>query len=160
MKYAVISPFNSINRVTENPPFGVSERASVVEISDEMATQIADGRSANPPIYYFLIDGELKTREEKIEFERLNTVHPELPAWRVRAIAKMTPIGNSNLHVAILDIIAALPDAQVRIVAEEAYLGGNAIARQSPLVLQVAQQLNLTSEQIDAIFIQAVQLPA
>lgn len=160
MKYAVINQFKGINRVSDTQPQFVPEKASVVEISDEMATQVLEGRAAKPVVQYFLIDGELKTLQEKQEIDRLNRVYPELPAWRVRAIAKMTPVGNSNLHDTILAIIEAIQNVQVKTVAKEAYLGGNVIARQSPLLLQVGQQLGFTKDQIDQIFIQAAQLPS
>lgn len=160
MKYAVINKFKGINRVSATEPTWVAEEATVVEISDELAAQVEAGRTAKPPVIYFLIDGALKTLQEKQEIDKLNRVYPELPAWRVRAIAKMTPIGNSNLHQTILSIIDAIPDVQIKTVANEAYLGGNTIARQSPLVLQVAQQLGLTSGDIDQIFIQAARLPS
>lgn len=162
MKYAVVNKFQGINRVLDAspPPESIPAEVTIVEISDEMAAQVISGKTASPPVIYFLIDGALKTLQEKQEIYKQNIVHPMLPAWRIRAIAKMTPVGDTTLHQAILDIIDAVGNQKVKTAAKEAYLGGHVLDRKSVLLLQVAQQLGMTQKQIDNIFIQAAQLPS
>ena len=70
MKYAILGPQKGINRITDTEPQNVPEQATVAEITDEQAALIEAGRTTSPPIRYFLIDGELKTMQEKMEAER------------------------------------------------------------------------------------------
>ena len=69
-KYAVIGPMKGINRVTDNEPQWISEDATAVQITDEQAATIEAGKTSKPPVFYFLIDGTLKTLEEKIAAEQ------------------------------------------------------------------------------------------
>jgi hypothetical protein len=85
-------------------------------------------------------------------------VPSELPTWRVRSICKLTAFGETNLGHAIEAIIATL-DIPEKIVADQIWNRGNMIARDSQILQFICQQLELSDEFIDSLFIQASQLP-
>jgi hypothetical protein len=64
MKYAIIGPRGVINRISETEPKNVAEGASIVEVSDENAALVQEGKNQVPVVRYFWIEGELKTAEE------------------------------------------------------------------------------------------------
>lgn len=70
MKYAILGPQKGINRISDKEPNDVPKIATVVEISDDIAATVIAGRASNPPVRYFLIEGELKTISEKIAIEQ------------------------------------------------------------------------------------------
>jgi hypothetical protein len=65
MKYAILGPQKGINRISDTEPQSVPEQATVAEITDEQAATVQAGREVTPRVQYFLIDGELKTMQEK-----------------------------------------------------------------------------------------------
>lgn len=83
MKYAVLGPQLGINRISDTEPQNVSEQATVAEITDEQAAQVEAGRTATPKVFYFLIEGELKTMLEKMAIEQAASL--------AERIAAMTP---------------------------------------------------------------------
>lgn len=85
-------------------------------------------------------------------------VPKEVPAWRIRVVAKLTPYGAGTLHDAVVGLINQLEDPAHRVAAEEIYLGGNLLDRESALLQQVAAALQLPPEQVHAIFIAAAAL--
>ena len=86
------------------------------------------------------------------------TVPSEQPAWRIRAVAKLTPYGEGTLHDAVLALIAQLDDPQ-RTVAAEIYGGGNLLLRESTLLKQLTAALQLPDSTVHQLFIAADQLP-
>ncbi len=66
MKYAILGPQKGINRISETEPQSVGELATVAQITDEQAAQVESGRTSDPRVFYFLIDGALKTMAEKM----------------------------------------------------------------------------------------------
>ena len=66
MKYAILGPQKGINRISETEPQSVGELATVAQITDEQAAQVEAGRTSDPRVFYFLIDGALKTMVEKM----------------------------------------------------------------------------------------------
>ena len=84
MKYAVLGPQLGINRISDTEPQNVAEGATVEQITDEQAAQVEAGRTSTPKVFYFLIEGELKTAQEKQAIaqaarlaERAATLTPE-----------------------------------------------------------------------------------
>lgn len=78
------------------------------------------------------------------------------PAWRVRAIAKVTPYGDATLMDSIDTIVESLSSDPVqKSVAEEVFYGGNTLERDSALLTSMASSLGLTDTELDDIFQQA-----
>jgi hypothetical protein len=77
------------------------------------------------------------------------------PAWRVRAVAKATPLGAGTVLDAVTVAIAGITDPLQQIVAEEVFFGGNILERDSTLLVGMAAGLGLTDEQLDDLFKQA-----
>jgi hypothetical protein len=78
------------------------------------------------------------------------------PAWRVRAIAKVTPYGDATLMDSIDTIVESLSSDPVqKSVAEEVFYGGNTLERDSVLLTGMAAGLGLTDTELDNIFQQA-----
>lgn len=77
----------------------------------------------------------------------------EVPAWRIKAVAKL-----AGLDTAIAAALAALPEPQ-RTVATAAWTEGNTIRRDAATVIALGQVLNLSDAQIDDMFRQADALP-
>jgi hypothetical protein len=70
MKYAVLSPRGRINRVTDKEPRAVPDTVTVAQITDEQFALIEAGRAATPPMFYFLVEGDLVTLQDKLAAER------------------------------------------------------------------------------------------
>ena len=70
MKYAILGPQKGINRISDTEPQHLGEQATVEQITDEQAAQVEAGRAATPKVFYFLIDGALKTMKEKMAVEQ------------------------------------------------------------------------------------------
>lgn len=79
-------------------------------------------------------------------------VPQEVPLWAFRSMLAL-----SGLTDAAEAQIAALPEPE-KTVALTQWEYGNFIRRDHPLITQMGVQLGLTSEQIDAIFVQANSL--
>lgn len=78
------------------------------------------------------------------------------PAWRVRAIAKVTPHSGGTLMDSIDTIVESLSSDPVqKSVAEEVFYGGNTLERDSALLTGMASSLGLTDTELDDIFQQA-----
>ena len=65
MTNAILGPQGRINRLTETVPASLPEGATVVQLTNEQKTQVEAGRSATPPVAYFVIDGQLVTQQER-----------------------------------------------------------------------------------------------
>lgn len=65
MKYAFISPYNSVVRVLEEPLQNIPTGCSIAEVSDEAASAISAGLATIPPVVHFYENGQLVTPEEK-----------------------------------------------------------------------------------------------
>jgi hypothetical protein len=83
MKYAILGPQKGINRISGTEPQNVAEGATVEQITDEQAATVQAGRASDPRVFYFLIDGELQTMQQRIEAQRA--------ARLVERMANMTP---------------------------------------------------------------------
>lgn len=78
------------------------------------------------------------------------------PAWRIRAIAKVTPYGGEMLMDGINTVVESLSSDPVqKAVAEEVFYGGNTLERDSSLLVSMAAELGLDDVQLDDIFLQA-----
>lgn len=77
------------------------------------------------------------------------------PAWRIRAIADVTPFGGGLLIDAITAAIDAIVDPLEKAVAKEVFFGGNTLERDSAVLVAMAAGLGLTDEQLDDLFQQA-----
>ena len=78
------------------------------------------------------------------------------PAWRIRAISKVTPYGGGTLMDGINTIVESLSSDPVqKAVAEEVFYGGNTLERDSSLLVNMAAALGLDDAQLDDIFLQA-----
>ena len=81
------------------------------------------------------------------------------PAWRIRAISKVTPYGDGMLIDAIDTIVESLSSDPVqKAVAEEVFYGGNTLERDSSLLVSMAATLGLDDTQVDDIFQQAAAI--
>lgn len=65
MTNAILGPQGRINRLTETVPTSLPEGATVVQLTNEQKTQVEAGRTATPPVVYFVIDGQLVTQQER-----------------------------------------------------------------------------------------------
>jgi hypothetical protein len=79
-------------------------------------------------------------------------VPDEIPLWAFRSILRL-----NNLKTNVETMIDSLPEP-ARSLAIEQYEYGNYIARFHPLVVSLGEQLGLTSDDIDNLFINAKQL--
>lgn len=79
-------------------------------------------------------------------------VPDEIPLWAFRAILRL-----NNLKNNVDAMIDALPEPN-RSLAIEQYEYGNYIVRTHPLVVNIGDQLGLTPDDIDDLFISAKQL--
>lgn len=84
-------------------------------------------------------------------------VPASVPAWRLRVVAKVTPLGEgeSTLHEAISTAIDAIENPLHKAAASEIYFGGNVLERGSTLLVQLADGLGLTTKQVDELFVSA-----
>ena len=79
----------------------------------------------------------------------------EVPAWRVRAICAVIPLGDGLLIDAITALVEAIEDPVQKAVSKEVFFGGNTLKRNSNLLTAMAGSLGLTDEMMDDIFQQA-----
>ena len=79
----------------------------------------------------------------------------EQPAWRVRAIADITPYGDGLLIDAIHTMIDSIEDPVQKAISNEVFFYGNTLERDSSLLVSMAAALGLDDAQLDAIFQQA-----
>ena len=79
----------------------------------------------------------------------------EVPAWRVRAIATVTPYEDGLLIDAITVAINSIVDPLEKVTAQEVFFGGNTLHRTSTLLVTMAAGLGLSDNQLDDLFQQA-----
>ena len=79
----------------------------------------------------------------------------EQPAWRVRAIADVTPYGDGMLIDAITALVDSIEDPVQRAISKEVFFGGNTLDRNSDLLVAMAGALGLDGTQLDDLFLQA-----
>jgi len=79
----------------------------------------------------------------------------EVPAWRVRAIADVTPYGGGLLIDAITAAINSIVDPLEKAIAQEVFFGGNTLQRTSALLVTMSTGLGLSDNQLDDLFQQA-----
>lgn len=82
----------------------------------------------------------------------------ELPAWRIRAVAKVTPFGDGVLMDAVDVAIAAIADPAEKAVAEEVFYYGNTLRRDSALLTSMAAGLGIDDPTLDSLFQQAAAI--
>ncbi len=92
-----------------------------------------------------------------VEVEQVETEEEwyEVPAWRIRAIAKVTPFGESVLMDAVDAAITAIADPVEKAVAQEVFYHGNTLRRDSTLLTSMATGLGLDDATLDSLFEQA-----
>jgi len=76
----------------------------------------------------------------------------ELPAWRIRAVAKLTPFGDGTLMDGVDAAIAGITDPQEKAIAEEVFYHGNTLRRDSTLLVTMAAGLGVSDEDLDTLF--------
>ena len=76
----------------------------------------------------------------------------EIPLWAFRNVLRI-----NNLKTNVENFINALPEPQKSLVLDQ-YEYGNVIVRTHPLVQSLGNQLGLSSDDIDNLFISASQL--
>jgi hypothetical protein len=79
----------------------------------------------------------------------------EQPAWRIRAIADVTPHGGGMLIDSCTAAIDAIVDPTEKAIAKEVFFGGNTLRRDSALLTSMAAGLGLTDAELDTLFQQA-----
>lgn len=97
MKYAVLGPQKGVLRVSDTEPQNTAPSATVVQITDEQAEAVAVARENKQLL--FLIDGQLKTPQEKAAAEQAAR-KAEREAAR---LAQMTPedfVSAAETHIA------------------------------------------------------------
>jgi hypothetical protein len=67
MKYAIQGSRGAINRISDTEPQFVGKNATVVEITDEQASQVQAGREAYPKQLYAIENGELVDLREYLK---------------------------------------------------------------------------------------------
>jgi hypothetical protein len=88
---------------------------------------------------------------------RATTVPLEVAAWRLHAIAALTPHGDITLATAIDAAIGALTEPS-RTVADASWHRGTVVRRDSPTVLSLASGLGLEPADLDNLFRQAAAI--
>ena len=91
----------------------------------------------------------------EVEQEAMEAEWYEVPAWRIRAIAKVTPFGDGVLMDAVDAAITAIVDPVEHAVAEEVFYYGNTLRRDSTLLNSMAVGLGLDDATLDSLFEQA-----
>lgn len=79
----------------------------------------------------------------------------EVPAWRVRAIADVTPHADGLLIDYVATTIDSIADPLEKAVAKEVFFGGNTLRRDSTLLITLATSLGLSDQDLDSLFQQA-----
>lgn len=82
----------------------------------------------------------------------------EVPAWRIRAIADVTPHGGGTLIDSVNAAIAGITDPLEKAVAQEVFFGGNTLRRDSVLLTTLAAGIGLTDAELDSLFQQAAAI--
>lgn len=82
----------------------------------------------------------------------------EIPAWRIRAIADVTPHGGGLLIDSVSAAIDAIVDPLEKSVAKEVFFGGNTLRRDSTLLVTMAAGLGLSDAELDDLFQQAFSI--
>jgi|GEM_PF-2931283 len=82
----------------------------------------------------------------------------EQPAWRVRAIADITPYGDGLLIDAIRTLVDSIEDPVQKAISNEVFFHGNTLERDSSLLVSMAAALGLDDAQLDDIFQQAAAI--
>lgn len=165
MKYAIIGPRKHILRILDKPPVGDQAHLELSDADALIAQEFIDQKQS--PI---ILNGVVTTLREQqlagttyrwdeatknfVEFVRPPVVPKALPAWRVKAVTKLTPYQGITLYNAITAVLNSLSDP-MKTVASTSWYEGNVVERNSTTVLSLASALGLTSEQLDALFIQA-----
>lgn len=127
-----------------------------------------------PPLYAYVEElaypslsadeGNIWTRELTLSaYEWVQTAAPPepdpewyvQPAWRIRAVADVTPYGEGLLIDAITAAIDAIEDPTQKAISKEVFFGGNTLERTSTLLVSMASGLGLTDAEIDTLFQQA-----
>jgi hypothetical protein len=95
MKYAILGPQKGINRVLDAAPsHQLLDGVTVEQITDEQAATVQAGRTSDPRVFYFLIDGELQSMQQRMEAQRA--------ARLAERVATMTPaekIKTAEAHI-------------------------------------------------------------
>ncbi len=99
-----------------------------------------------------LKDGEREVDSPPLEYLKQNLVPVELPLWKLRVTLKIM-----DLISTVEDIFNNLPEPN-RTAALAIWEYGNSIDRYSPTVLFLQNQLSLSDEQVDDIFINSEKI--
>lgn len=97
-----------------------------------------------------------KVREtEEAEHLPVKEVPDKVPLWCLRTVLR-----SLGLLQTVKDIIAAMPESDLKIAAEEGIEYGNTVLRNKPTTLFIQSVLQLTDAQVDEIFIEADKVEA
>ena len=69
--YAIINQHKAILAVYDASPTRINDGDSVIEITQELAETVRNGRTSDPKVFYFYNNGGLITQEEKKEEIRI-----------------------------------------------------------------------------------------
>lgn len=90
--------------------------------------------------------------EVEIEAADTEAEWVEVPAWRIRAVAKFTPFGGGTLMDGVDAAIDGIADPQEKAIAEEVFYHGNTLRRDSSLLVSMAAGLGVSDEDLDTLF--------
>lgn len=143
MKYARLGPQQGILAVSDTPPpAGVSS----AELTDEQAEIVLAGRTSTPKVIYFLIDGQLKTLEQKLRDSR---PAPARRQTKLNIMRKLVEMGKWDQFKAMLDMMPTL--------VHDAWDLAQEISSQDPMFVEnreaIIAGLGITGEQLDSLFL-------
>jgi hypothetical protein len=99
MTNAILGPQGRINRLTETVPASLPEGATVVQLTNKQKTQVEAGRTATPPVAYFLIDGQLVNAQEQREERRAEQQAAQEQRRAERIAARPRPAISAERHI-------------------------------------------------------------
>jgi len=161
MKHAILGPRKAVMRILDE------ENDRTVAISNAKAQLVNEIKEQDEIPFY--IDNQITSR--KIEIEKGNMMRwdeetetwniskrpipvPRLiTSWQAIAALKLTPFNDGNLFDAVNQSINSLPEGPQKIVIQTAWDNNANFERNSPTILSIAQNLELSSDQIDSLFI-------
>lgn len=134
----------SITRNTPPPvaPSGYAYVEDQAQPADEPGEGMVWARLLTETSYGWVEVGQADTEAEWVE----------VPAWRIRAVAKFTPFGDGTLMDGVDAAIAGIADPQEKAIAEEVFYHGNTLRRDSAILVAMAAGLGVSDEDLDTLF--------
>lgn len=97
MKFATLGPKGAVLTVQDTEPTQLAEpqNYSIVQISDEQAATVENGRHGHPKVFYFFEDGELITIQQRMDARRATAQQERLDAM---PLSKKIEMGESHVE--------------------------------------------------------------